>query len=157
MKKNVKSFIALVATKELTIPEIFKFSQEIYPKMIEEIEGNNLEVTDNIVFISYGRDGDIKKKFKHEICIPIKPASNYSGEFEVKEIEDFNCIANKFTGTLNHILINGIPELLSEASSNNLRLSNQMREVYHNWEKPRSKKNIVELQFGLQDWLYRVL
>lgn len=49
----------------------------------------------------------------------------------------------------NEILREGINRLLSEANDNELKLSNQMREVYHNWEAPRSKKNIVEIQFGL--------
>lgn len=150
MKKNVKSFMALVATKELTIREIFKFSQEIYPKMMEEIKINNLEVADNIVFISYGRDGNINKKFKHEICIPIKESINYLGEFEIRQIEEFQCLTDTFTGTINQILTEGIDELLSEAKTSKLKLSDEMREVYHKWEKPRSKKNVVEIQFGLQ-------
>ncbi|MTI70561.1 MAG: GyrI-like domain-containing protein [Firmicutes bacterium] len=151
MKKHVKSFMALVATKELTIGEIFKFSQEIYPKMMEEIHTNNLEVTDNIVFVSYGRDGNMNKKFKHQICIPIKQGTNYSGEFEIKQIEEFDCLADIFTGTINQILTEGINKLLSDASKSKLKLSNEMREVYHNWQKPRSKKNVVEIQFGLQE------
>ncbi|MGM0508570.1 MAG: hypothetical protein ACQERZ_05330, partial [Fusobacteriota bacterium] len=74
----------------------------------------------------------------------------YSGEFEIKEIHSFECISGKYKGTMNNILTNGIGELLKKADEENMRLSNEMREVYHNWDKPRSKKNVVEIQFGVQ-------
>ncbi|MGM0508571.1 MAG: hypothetical protein ACQERZ_05335, partial [Fusobacteriota bacterium] len=106
--KRVNKFKALVAKKRVTIREIFKFSKEIYPKMVEDMKKNNLEAIDNTVFISHGRDGNLKKKFDHEICIPINDPEEYSGEFEIKEIHSFECISGKYKGTMNNILTNGI-------------------------------------------------
>lgn len=149
MIKNADGFTALVAQKTLTIREIFTFSQEVYPKMIKEIDTHGYEITGPIVFVSYGRDGDLKKSFEHEICIPIQSAENYKGAFEIKEYQGFKCISDTFTGTINQILRGGIPQLLKYAEEEQLILTNEMREVYHQWKKPRSKKNIVEIQFGL--------
>ena len=37
---KIEGFTALVARRELRIKEIFKFSQEIYPRMLASIEEN---------------------------------------------------------------------------------------------------------------------
>jgi len=150
MIKNVEKFTAIVAKRELKIREIFKFSELIYPKMLASIEENNLEILGKPTFISYGRDGSLDKVFEHEICIPVSKCNNYSGSFEIKEYETFKCVAKKFDGTINQVLIKGIPEVLNEAEEKNEILTNEMREVYYEWHKPRSKKNVVELQFGLK-------
>lgn len=150
MIKNVERFTAIVAKKELKIREIFKFSEEIYPKMLESIEENQLKIIGKPTFISYGRDGSLDKSFQHEICIPIAKANDYNGPFEIKEYENFKCVARRFDGTINQILRNGIPKILNEAEEKSERLTNEMREVYYEWCKPRSKKNVVELQFGLK-------
>ena len=51
---------------------------------------------------------------------------------------------------MNQILKSGVLELLNEASEANQELTNEMREVYYEWITPKSKKNIIELQFGLK-------
>ena len=150
MIKNVEKFTAIVAKKELLIREIFKFSEETYPKMLASIEENGLKIVGKPIFISYGRDGSLDKSFEHEICIPIANCDNYKGSFQIKEYERFKCVAKRFDGTINQILRNGIPEVLGEAKEKNEKLTNEMREVYYEWHKPRSKKNVVELQFGLK-------
>lgn len=149
MIKKVGKFKALVAKKTLTIREIFTFSQEVFPKMMKDIEAYGFKVTGSVVFISYGRDGDLKKSFDHEICIPIESGKNYKGPFSIKKYDAFNCVADTFNGTMSQILREDLPKLLKRANEKDLRLSNEMREVYHQWEKPRSKKNVVEIQFGL--------
>ena len=150
MIKNVENFTAIVARKELKIKEIFKFSEKTYPKMLASIEENGLKIVGKPTFISYNRDGTLDKVFEHEICIPVSKSKNYSGSFEIKVYETFKCVAKRFDGTINQILINGIPEVLNEAEEKNEILTNEMREVYYEWHKPRSKKNVVELQFGLK-------
>ncbi len=150
MIKNVEKFTAIVARKELKIREIFKFSEQIYPKMLASIEENRLKIIGKPTFISYGRDGSLNKSFELEICIPVADGDDYNGDFEIKAYESFKCVAKKFDGTINQILINGIPEVLNEAEERNEILTNEMREVYYEWHKPRSKKNVIELQFGLK-------
>lgn len=150
MIKNIECFTALVARKELKIREIFKFSKEVYPKMLTAIEENGLKVVGEPTFISYERDGSLDKSFVHEICIPIVKKEGYKGIFEVKDIRKFKCVAKRFDGTINQILKNGVPELINEANEKNEALTNEMREVYYEWHKPRSKKNVIELQFGLE-------
>lgn len=150
MIKNVEKFTAIVARKELKIKEIFKFSEESYPKMLASIEENRLKIVGKPTFISYGRDGSLDKSFQHEICIPVTKSEDYNGPFEIKEYKSFKCVAKRFDGTINQILKNGIPEVLNEAKEKNEKLTNEMREVYYEWHKPRSKKNVIELQFGLK-------
>lgn len=150
MIKKIEGFTALVARRELRIKEIFKFSQEIYPRMLASIEENGLEIIGKPTFISYGRDGNPDKSFTHEICIPVTKIDVYNGEFDIKDIQEFKCVANKFNGTINQILKSGVLELLNEASEENQELTNEMREVYYEWITPKSKKNIIELQFGLK-------
>jgi effector-binding domain-containing protein len=150
MIKNVEKFTAIVAKKELMIREIFKFTEQMYPRMLASIEENGLKIVGKPTFISYGRDGSLDKSFQHEVCIPIAKCDDYNGSFEIKEYKSFKCVAKRFDGTINQILRNGIPEILDEAEEKNEKLTNEMREVYYEWHKPRSKKNVVELQFGLK-------
>lgn len=150
MIKNVDEFTAVIAKKELMIREIFKFSEQIYPEMLASIEENKLKIVGKPTFISQGRDGSLDKLFEHEICIPIAKCDGYKGPFEIKKYKSFKCVAKKFDGTINEILIKGIPEVLNEAEEKNEILTSEMREVYYEWHKPRSKKNVVELQFGLK-------
>lgn len=147
-KKEVPSKLYLAIKKNLTLPEMQAFAQDILPKLCSEIEILGLKITGALEFMYFGIDGNPETKFDLIIAFPINRRGTESKLFEYYESEPFQCVHLDYKGSMK-----GIGEawgaFVKTVVESGLPPTDQCREVYKNWVDDDSNENVTELQMGI--------
>jgi effector-binding domain-containing protein len=147
-KKDVPSKLYLSIKKNLTLPELKPFVQDVLPKLFPEIQALELKITGPLEFIYFGVDGNPETQFDLIIAFPINARGAESSLFEYYESEPFYCAHIDYQGSMN-----GIGEawdvFVKEIVDSGLIPTGQCREVYKNWIGDDSYENVTELQMGI--------
>ncbi|PTL84430.1 GyrI-like domain-containing protein [Vitiosangium sp. GDMCC 1.1324] len=149
--KVVQPVTVIAATEFLSISEIGSWGEKLTPIMMAEIERDGLETTGPWIFVSHGRDGDPRKRFRHDYCVPVSNPDRYRGAFQVRTLEPFPCFSTLHTGALSEESLRagygGVVEAITRAGR---EFSGESREVWHGWTSADSPANAFEIQIGVK-------
>jgi hypothetical protein len=149
--KIVPSMTVIAATEFLSVQEIGIWGEKLMPVMKAEIERYGLTTTGPWLFISYGRDGDTNRKFRHDYCIPVSNPDRYRGAFQLRTLDPFPCFFTLHTGALSEESLRagygGVVEAITHAGR---EFSGESREVWHGWTSADSTANSFEIQIGVK-------
>ncbi|WP_143177232.1 GyrI-like domain-containing protein [Cystobacter ferrugineus] len=149
--KVVPSMTVIAATEWLNVQEIGAWGEKLTPLMMAEIERYGLSTAGPWLFISYGRDGDTSRKFRHDYCVPVSNPERYRGAFQVRTLDPFPCFFTLHTGMPSEENLRagygGVAEAITQAGR---EFSGESREVWHGWTSADSTANAFEIQIGVK-------
>ncbi|WP_257452050.1 hypothetical protein [Archangium lipolyticum] len=148
--KVVPPMTVIAASEFLSVPEIGKWGEKLTPIMMAELERYGLTTTGPWIFISYGRDGDPSRRFRHDYCVPVANPDRYKGAFAVRTLDPFPCFFTLHTGPLSEESLRagygGVVEAITRARR---EFSGESREVWHEWTSADSASTSFEIQIGV--------
>lgn len=147
-KKEVPSKLYLTTKKNLTLPELKPFVQDVLPKLCSEIELLGVKIAGPLEFMYFGIDGNPETKFDLIIAFPINRRETETKLFEYYESEPFQCAYLDYKGSMKDIG-EAWGSFVKTVAESGLHPAGQCREVYKNWVDDESNENVTELQLGI--------
>jgi effector-binding domain-containing protein len=147
--KDIPAQVFFCAHRTVTVVDVPAFLQEVIGALYGETQRLKFEVTGPTVFIYRNSDlFDIEKEFDLEVGIPVRDGKPYSGLFYFKKAQPFRCLTHEYHGSAKRLrrTWRAMVELANESG---YQLTNQVREVYKEWESPKSENNVLELQLEI--------
>lgn len=149
-EKSIGSQRVLFIGRELSIPEIADQASVCCAKIIGAVEYLGLEVVGPWVFVSHKIPNNSNDRFRIEFCLPVQ--GNLEKQIEgvrYQLLPALHCIYEDYRGPISDLFSHGYAKLVEGARAAGCRLTDESREVYHNWQGPDSLDNHIELQFGI--------
>lgn len=132
-----------------TLNEIHDYANGGVEALMQEVERNGLEPQGPLEFIYFGATADMDKSFTLQIALPVKAKKEVGKGFRFRETAPFRCLSYDYHGDLNKV--SPVYEMLYQhLAANQQEASNEIREVYKQWEHMSSANNITEIQIGLK-------
>lgn len=134
---------------QTTLNKISAFASPEIDPLMEEAHKLGLEPSGPLEFIYFDATDDKDKPFTLWIALPVKneiPVSN--SKYSFKTTDDFKCFSHIHKGDISQVY-QVYDKIFAELFSKGVKPTNQIREVYENWESVVSPENITEIQIGI--------
>lgn len=149
-EKSIASQRVLFIGRELSIPEIAEQASVCCAEIAQAAEDLGLEVVGPWVFVSHKIPNNSSDRFRIEFCLPVEGnLEGQIGEVRYQLLPALRCIHEDYRGPLSDLFSHGYAKLIEGARAAGCRLTDESREVYHDWQGPDSLDNYIELQFGI--------
>lgn len=147
--KNVAPKKYFFYSEKTTLRELNDVANKEVKPIMEAVEELGLQPVGPMEFIYFDCTEEMDKEFTLEIAIPVADQKPYSGgKYAFKEAEEFKCISQTHHGDLAKL-----PEvydtMFKKISADNVKVTNEIREVYKHYEVNSSANNVTEIQVGL--------
>lgn len=149
-KKEVQVKKALCFTTEATLSKMPVIAEVEMGKMMKEVEARKIVPSGPVEFVYHGATADMEKPFELTFIIPVTEEKEVSAPYIYKDLDVLTCMAHTHEGSLENI--GGVyEELYKELEWNKIQPTDEIREVYLNYEGMDSKANITEIQIGVEN------
>lgn len=146
--KSEKSVTVVFVRQELSIREVGHSAAIHTGAILEEISKHGIEPCGPWIFVHFNLPKNGKDRYFAEFCLPVPGVPEVDLKFPVKTLGEFPCASLLYAGPLRSLFTKGVQPLVREMKQAGLPISCESREVYHKWVDPKSKDNLIEIQFG---------
>ncbi len=146
--KNVETTKVFYHSEVTTLNGIHDVAVREIDAMYKEAEKTGLKEIAPMQFVYYGLDDKPDTKFTLEIAIVVDEEKPYAGKYKFKDLTGFKCVSTIHKGSINKLgktYEKFMPELFKSGN----KMTDQSREVYHNYVEQDSPENITEIQIGV--------
>lgn len=128
-----------------TIKEI---AEKELMKMFTAVEEKKIKMSGPIEFIYHGANDDMDKQYDVAFAIPVQNDEIPADGYTYKTIEGFDCVSEIHKGSLEQLywVYDGIFEQLK---AEQIRPTDEIREVYLNYVNQSSPDNVTEILVGV--------
>ncbi len=155
--KYIEPYAVFFHAQKATIAELAELTEDIPPRLFEEVKKTGSKINGPISFLYYGMDGDPKTEFRLEIAIPVDKEGSCHSDFGFKVLDPIKCIATELDGSWSQ-LSQSYESLVSEAIQDGHTLMFESRELYHNITTAEAEKrkqfdspdNTTEIQMRIR-------
>ena len=146
--KNVAPKKYFYYSEKTTLRKLNDVANKEAKPIMETLEQLDLQQAGPMEFIYFDCTEDLDKEFTLEIAIPVAEQKTYVGnKYAFKEVGEFKCISQ-----VHHGDIAKLPEvydtMFKKIFADNVKVTNEIREVYEHYEVNSSANNITEIQVG---------
>lgn len=132
-----------------TLARIHEYADRVVPALMQEAENRKLLPAGPLEFIYFGCTGDMEQEFRLQIALPVEEQKAGAGEFSFRQTDSFYCLHHDYAGDVNQMF--PVYEMLyRQLAQKQWQPSDEVREVYKQWEHLTSANNLTEIQIGLQ-------
>ena len=147
--KNVEGKKYFYYTEKTTLRNLVEVGDREAMPIIETAEKLGLELAGPMEWVYFDCSDNMDKEFTLEIALPVKSEKPYTGnKYAFRDANAFQCISHLHKGDLAKIA-NTYEGLFKDIMSKNINITNEIREVYENYEGYNSPSNLTEIQIGL--------
>lgn len=147
--KNINPMHVLYFSTETKITDLAQYVQVIGKRLKKDAEAQSLKITGDQSWMYYDFTGEPDALFTLEIAFPIESLpETYKGEFAVKTLEEYKCLATKHEGDWMQIP-NTYGKLMNYVKENSIQPKTNSREIYTNVDMENPENNTIEIQLGI--------
>lgn len=146
--KTIKPKTYFFSEGTTTLNNIHSYADKAVPALLEQIKKSGLEESGPMEFIYFGASNDMNKEFTLRIAVPVKKTKAATDGFQYITTGAFKCVSSEYKGDVSKMY----PEyqkMYEQIYANQYQPTDEIREVYRQWENPASEKNITEIQIGI--------
>jgi effector-binding domain-containing protein len=146
--KKVESANVFYHSEVTTLNGIHDVAVREIGAMSKKAEDLGIKEIAPMQFVYYGCDDKPDTKFTLEIAMVIDEEKPYSGKYKFKKLDGFKYVSTMHKGSLNKLgetYEKFIPELFKSGQ----QMTDQSREVYHEYVDEDSPDNVTEIQIGV--------
>lgn len=131
-----------------TLRQIHAYADAVVAALMKEAAEAGLEEAGALEFFYFDATADEEKEFTLQVALPVKEEKMVGNRFKFKKTGPFSCVSFLFKGDVSEIG-SAYESLYGQISAKQLQPTNEIREVYRQWEHPTSENNLTEIQIGI--------
>lgn len=146
--KVVAPKLLLYSEGKTTLRQIHSYANEAVAALMEEAAKAGLEAAGALEFIYFGATADEEKEFTLQLALPVNEEKEVGEGFQFRKTAPFTCVSYVYKGDVSEIGC-AYESLYGQIAAKQLQPTNEIREVYRQWEHLTSSNNLTEIQIGI--------